>query len=86
MGVITIREFSANAERAIARVEAGETLDIVRDGRSVAELRPKKRVHVPVRDPQWHARLAELSALLNSGMDLGIDKVTYEDKYGDDPR
>ena len=82
MGAITIGEFSSDAEQVMARVEAGETLNIVRDGRTVAELRPKGRLKVPVRDAEWHAAVARLKVLMDEGMDLGGEKITYEDKYG----
>ena len=41
MGVMSIRELNANVSGALARVEGGETLDITKNGRVIAEVRPK---------------------------------------------
>lgn len=79
MGVITVRELNANISKAIARVEAGEVLDIQKNGKVVAEMRPKR----PVRDAEWHAAYQRMMARVEKGMDLGGGRVTYEDKYGD---
>ncbi len=83
MGVITIGEFSSDAARAVARVEAGETLQITRDGRPVAVLRPP--LVAPIRDAQWHQARAELDSLMAKGFGPSTGKVTYDDKYGDAP-
>ena len=79
MGVISIRELNANISKALARVEAGESLDISKNGRVIAELRPKR----PVRDSAWQKNYDEMAALMRKGLPLGIGKVTPEDKYGD---
>jgi hypothetical protein len=79
VGVLSIRELNANISRALARVEAGEVLDISRNGKVIAELRPK----APVRDAAWHKAYADMVARLEKGVPIHIDKVTYEDKYGD---
>jgi antitoxin (DNA-binding transcriptional repressor) of toxin-antitoxin stability system len=79
MGVLSVRELNANISKALSRVEAGEVLDISRNGKVIAELRPK----TPVRDAAWQKAYEENVALLRSGLSLGIGKVTPEDKYGD---
>jgi antitoxin (DNA-binding transcriptional repressor) of toxin-antitoxin stability system len=79
MTILSIRELNKNISRALARVEAGETLDISRNGRVIAELRPKR----PVRDAAWWKAYEESVAFLREGLPLGIGKVTEEDKYGD---
>jgi len=79
MGVLSIRELNANISRALARVEAGEVLDISRNGKVIAEIRPKG----PVRDAAWHKAYADLLASFEKRLPIRIDKVTYEDKYGD---
>ncbi|OYY90175.1 MAG: hypothetical protein B7Y45_08835 [Sphingomonas sp. 28-66-16] len=82
MGIMSVRELNANISRALAMVEAGETLDITRNGKVVAELRPKPIV----RDEAWW-RLHEAStAFLEHGVPLGLGKVTEQDKYGDADR
>lgn len=84
MGAITVGEFSTDARRAVERVEAGEILQITRDGRAIAELRPSRRIVFPARDAAWHAAVARLRVLMDEGMDLGGERITYEDKYGED--
>ncbi len=79
MGVMSVREFNASVSRAVARVEAGETIEITKHGRVVAELRPR----APVRDAAWHARHAKMMAILDKGLPLGIGRITQDDKYGD---
>lgn len=79
MGSLSVRELNANISKALARVEAGEVLDISRNGKVIAELRPK----APVRDAAWQKAYEESVALLRRGLPLGIGKVTPEDKYGD---
>lgn len=79
MNAITIRELNANISKAIARVEAGETLDILKNGKIVAELRPKPRE----RDAAWHAAYREMVERMDRGLALGIGRVDPKDKYGD---
>lgn len=79
MGIMTIRELNANVSQAIARVEKGETLDISKHGKIVAEMRPKR----PVRDAAWHDRYDRMLALMEKGADLGGGPLTMEDRYGD---
>ena len=80
MGVMSVREFNANVSRAIALVEAGETIEITKNGRVVAELRPK-----PARDQAWRNSYDEMVAAMRAGLPLRVDKVTQDDKYGDAP-
>lgn len=79
MAVLSVRELNANISKALARVEAGETIDIAKNGKVVAELRPKP----PVRDAAWQKAYDETVEFLARGLPLGIGKVTPEDKYGD---
>ena len=81
MGVLSVRELNANISKALARVEAGEILDISRNGKVIAELRPKG----PVRDAAWWRTHDETVAFLKKGLPLKIDQVTHKDKYGDAP-
>ncbi len=83
MGAITVGELGTDPKSAIARIESGETLQIMRNGRSIAEMRPGGRLRIPVRDSEWHAAVARLKVLVDQGMDLGGEKITHEDKYGD---
>ena len=81
MGVLSVRELNANISKALARVEAGEVLDISRNGKVIAELRPKR----PVRDAAWFKAHRESEALLREGLPINAGKITHEDKYGDVP-
>lgn len=79
MGELSIRELNSNISKALARVEAGETIDITRNGKAIAELRPKR----PVRDAAWWQAWRETKALLDQGLPINAGKITEEDKYGD---
>lgn len=79
MGVLSIRELNSNISKALARVEAGEALDITRNGKVIAELRPKRAV----RDAKWWKAVRESEEFLRRGLPLGVGKITEEDKYGD---
>lgn len=79
MSILSVRELNANISKALARVEAGEILDISRNGRVIAELRPKR----PVRDAAWRKAHKESIEFLRQGLPLNVGKITEEDKYGD---
>jgi antitoxin (DNA-binding transcriptional repressor) of toxin-antitoxin stability system len=79
MPAVTVRELNNNISKALARVEAGETLDITRNGKVVAEIRPKP----PVRDAMWWKAVRESEEFLRKGLPLHIGKITEDDKYGD---
>jgi antitoxin (DNA-binding transcriptional repressor) of toxin-antitoxin stability system len=79
MGALSVRELNSNISKALARVEAGETLDITRNGRIVAEIRPKRII----RDVAWWKNYREMVDAMKVGLPLGIEKITEDDKYGD---
>lgn len=79
MSVMTVRELNANISRALSRVAAGETLEIMRNGQVIAELRPKKHA----RDEKWWKAYRESADLLRKGLPGKVGKITEEDKYGD---
>ena len=79
MGVMSVRAFNASVSKAIAMVEAGETIEITKRGKVVAELRPKR----PVRDAAWMKAREEMLTIMGRGIDLGGGPITPEDKYGD---
>lgn len=79
MGALSVRELNSNISRALARVEAGETIDILRNGKVIAELRPKR----PIRDEKWWKAYRESVELLTKGLPGKIGKITEDDKYGD---
>jgi prevent-host-death family protein len=79
MGSLSVRELNANISKALARVEAGETLEISKNGRIFAELRPKK----PPKDAAWRKAHKDSVSFLGRGLPLNVGKVTEDDKYGD---
>lgn len=79
MTLMSVREFNSNVSKALSRVEAGETLDITRNGKVIAELRPKR----PIRDEKWWKAYNESVEVLTKGFPGRIGKITEEDKYGD---
>ena len=79
MGALSVRELNSNISKALARVESGETLDITRNGKVIAELRPKP----PVRDAEWWKAYKESVEFLSKGLPLKVGKITEDDKYGD---
>ena len=76
---MTIRELNANVSQALARVEGGETLDISRHGKVIAELRPKRRA----RDAEWLEAAKRADAIMQKGFDLGGGSLSEDDIYGD---
>lgn len=79
MTVLSVRELNSNISKALARVLAGETIDIAKNGVVIAELRPK----ASSRDAQWRKARDETVALLTQGLPLAITEITADDKYGD---
>jgi antitoxin (DNA-binding transcriptional repressor) of toxin-antitoxin stability system len=80
MGLMSIRELNANMSKAIARAEAGEVIDITRNGKAVAELRAKKKNRL--NDPNFvKAREKFLSGFGIKGL---AGPATYEERTGRD--
>ena len=79
MTALSVRELNSNISKALARVEAGETLDIMRNGKVIAELRPKERKT----DAAWRKAHKESVKVLRKGFPAHIDRITEDDKYGD---
>lgn len=83
MRTTTVRDANQNFSKLIAEVERGETVLITKNGRTVAELRP--RADDPREDPAWRAKYEEMLRLMDAWPDRGyeVGKITLEDKYGD---
>jgi prevent-host-death family protein len=81
MPALSIRELNANISKVIERVESGEVVEVSRNGRVVAEIRPK--IVRPVRDARYWKAREEMERLLVEGLPLDIGKTTIEDRYGD---
>ena len=79
MAALSVRELNSNISKALARVEAGETLDITRHGRVVAELRPKDKKS----NEAWRRAYKDSVRVLRKGFPGKIGKITEDDKYGD---
>jgi antitoxin (DNA-binding transcriptional repressor) of toxin-antitoxin stability system len=80
MGVMSIREFNANMSKAIARAEAGEVIEITRNGKPIVELRAKRANRMD--DPDYRARYEKMLAMMREGIP-GLDgPFTYEERTG----
>lgn len=79
MGMISIREFNASVSRTLARVEAGETIEITRNGKVIVEMKPK--TPRPLDDPERQKAFEELMAFLKKGVSLG-GPASYEERTG----
>lgn len=83
MRIVTVREANQGFSRILAEVTNGETTLISKNGRVVAELRP--RPHNPRQDPAWQAAHRRLVERVRSWPDHGdrVGAITDEDKYDD---
>jgi len=79
MSAITVRELNNNISKALVRVEAGETLDIMRNGKVIAELRPKDRRS----NEEWRKAYKKSVDVLRKGLPGKIGTISEADKYGD---
>lgn len=85
MKTVNARDANQHFSRLLAEVEKGETVLITKNGRTVAELRP--RADDPRSDPVWLAAYERMVALLETWPETGyrVGQITEEDKYGDAP-
>lgn len=79
----TVRDANQNFSKLLAEVEQGETVLITKNGRTVAELRP--RADDPHQNPEWRSAYEEMLRLMKETPATGyrVGKITKEDKYGD---
>lgn len=80
MGVMSIREFNANMSKAIARAEAGEIIEITRNGRPVVELRAKRKTKMD--DPEYREKYERMLAGMREGIPGLSGPATYEERTG----
>jgi prevent-host-death family protein len=82
MRSMTVRDANQNFSKLIAEVEQGETVLITKNGRTVAELRP--RADDPRQDLEWRSAYERMLALLQAWPDrrYQVGKITEDDKYG----
>jgi antitoxin (DNA-binding transcriptional repressor) of toxin-antitoxin stability system len=80
MGVMSIREFNANTSKAFAKVEAGEVIEVTRNGKVIAEVRPKRANRMD--DPEFRAARERLLAGMEEGIPGLKGPFTYEERTG----
>ncbi len=80
MTVMSIREFNAQVSKAIARAEAGEVIEITRNGKPVAELRAKRQSKF--NDPEWRAAYERMVKGFEKGIPGLSGPATYEERTG----
>ena len=80
MGVMSVREFHEKVSEALALVATGESLDIVQDGKVVAQLRPKPASRLD--DPAFRAVYERLVKGLEIGVPGLTGPATYEERTG----
>ncbi len=86
MKTMTARIANQNFSKLLGEVERGETVLITKNGKTVAELRP--RADDPREDPVWRANHEHMLELMRAWPATGyrVGKITEDDKYGDAPR
>jgi prevent-host-death family protein len=85
MRIMTAREANQNFSKILAEAERGETVLITKNGKTVAELRP--RTDDPWQDPAWRAAYERMVELMRTTPATGyhVGEITEEDRYGDAP-
>jgi prevent-host-death family protein len=78
MGVMSIRELNANLSKALSRAEAGEVIDITKNGKPVVELRPKSKSRMD--DPEFQAARARILERMERGIPGLKGPFTYEER------
>ncbi len=78
MSVMSIREFNKNTSAAFAKVQAGETIDITKNGKVIAEIRPKGKNRMD--DPEFRAAREKLLASMREGIPGLVGPATYEER------
>jgi antitoxin (DNA-binding transcriptional repressor) of toxin-antitoxin stability system len=80
MGVMSIREFNKNASAAFAKVQAGEVLDITKNGKVIATLSAKPQNRMD--DLEYRAAHEEMIALFRGGLPYLGGAASYEERTG----
>jgi prevent-host-death family protein len=78
MGVMSIREFNANISKVIAQVEAGEVIELTRNGKIVAEIKPKRANKMD--DPEYQAKYEKMMEMMRKGIPGLKAPLTYEER------
>jgi prevent-host-death family protein len=84
MREMTVREANQNFSQVIAAAERGETIIITKNGTPVARITPQQADRTS--DPEWRSAFAALKKSLRSKRAIGyrVERITEDDKYGDD--
>lgn len=80
MGVMSIREFNENVSKAFAKVAAGETIEVTRNGKVFAEVKPKYKNRMD--DPEFRAARERLLKGLETGIPGLSGPATYKERTG----
>ena len=80
MGVMSIREFNANTSKAFAKVEAGETIEVTRNGKVIAEVTPKRKNRMD--DPEYRRNWERMIKGMEEGIPGLTGPATYEERTG----
>jgi len=85
MRFVTVRDANQNFSKLLSEVEQGQSVLITKNGRTVAELRP--RPDDPRDDPEWRAAFERVLQLMRETPATGfrVGEITEDDKYGDAP-
>jgi antitoxin (DNA-binding transcriptional repressor) of toxin-antitoxin stability system len=84
MREVSVREANQNFSKLVAAVEAGETILITKNGKTVAKMSPQP--HDLRDDPEWQAAHRDLVESLRAKPATGfrVGKITEADKYDAD--
>ncbi|NJM49770.1 MAG: hypothetical protein HC843_01825 [Sphingomonadales bacterium] len=75
---MSIREFNKNTSAAFAKVEAGEVLEITKNGKVIATLSPKPVNRMD--DAEYRAAYEEMIALFRGGLPYLGGAASYEER------
>lgn len=83
MKIVSARDANQQFSKLLAEVERGETVLIKKNGKTIAELRP--RADDPHDDPVWRARYRKMLQLMKAwpATSYRVGRITEADKYGD---
>jgi prevent-host-death family protein len=80
MGVMSIRELNASLSKALARAEAGEVIEITKNGKPFVELRRKSANRID--DPEYRAARERMLQGFKTGIPGLSGPATYEERTG----
>lgn len=80
MGVMSVREFNANASAALTRLERGEKITVTRNGKVILHIsgEPENAMN----DPDYRAAHGEMMALFRGGLPYLGGAASYEERTG----